>query len=148
MNVLASGLEEPFILSQEVVENALKKKSADHPASFYLQAHLGVLGDAWLREASEQYPEMKFIGTFPGIIKTTLLDSTFGSLISQGVQSLLEMLDVTLSEEECGVQHLNIIISQTSNFGLWDHYMIPRQISKMAENENIRKSLWTDLTTL
>jgi len=147
LNVLTSG-QEARAYNPSHIETAFRKQGEEHKASLVNQSNLQVYGDLWLHEVSKRFPQITFSGTFPGFIRTNLLDATFGSTIASFLYSITEFLNIVLTEIECGVQHVNILASEqarVAHFSLWDHFMIPRIGNKFNLDAALGEQMWKDL---
>jgi len=150
MNVLSSGQESP-LYNRNHIEVAFKKRGEEHSAVVTSQVNLAVYGDLWLLEASRHYKDMIFAGTFPGFIRTNLLDGTFGKWAAQFFFTIGELLNVVITEYECGVQHLNIMALDQAKVGtisFWDHYLTPRVASDNVKDTELGEKMWEDLTEI
>mmetsp|Transcript_116617 Transcript_116617/g.341331 ORF Transcript_116617/g.341331 Transcript_116617/m.341331 type:complete len:377 (-) Transcript_116617:52-1182(-) len=71
---------------------------------------VGTMGDAWLQLMSKHHPEVNYIGTFPGVVATELLDHGF---VPKWLIPLanLALKNAGLDPVECGKLHATIISS-------------------------------------
>jgi len=143
MNVLASGQASQSLTPPEYMKTLFMPVPASDRASyqqprlfFKLLATSGVSADSFLLQASKQHPSLSFVGTFPGFIATDLVQATFGKTLANAANAAMAVLGVSMTEEECGVNHLNILadaqVRGKVGVSLWDHYLVPRTFSALS----------------
>lgn len=152
MSVLASGQELPLAtFSKSYMKNSIVKSGGKQGVDYvFLRTLLsaGASGDAFLRMASKQHPNYKFIGTFPGLVATDVMIPTFGSRVADLAKLMLqklEALNVSMSEYDCGVNHLNILARVAEHdvpLSYWDHFLNARNAGCLASDAEFGDWVW------
>jgi len=110
LSVLGSTQKTPPVPSLETVKKLLTGEKESYLTPQML-ASAGVAADAWLQAAAVRHPEMTFVGTFPGIVATTLVSTskTFPSCLRPILAAGQKL--VALTPEDCGRRHAQILAS-------------------------------------
>lgn len=113
---------------------------------FYALLPLGVLGDAWLQAAAHAYPNLRFVGTFPGLVVSDLPASTF----PRWAVSLLKlaMAPIASTDEETGLAHATILVraaASVKRVTYWNHLLEARTTHPLAYDEDVSGWLWRHL---
>lgn len=84
------------------------------------------LGDTWMQVMARHHPEVSFVGTFPGIVATDLLDhGTFPKWLIPFVNRALNAAG--MEPEDCGKLHATIISSSNA---------VRRPVTYFSVNQN------------
>jgi len=152
MSVCASGQELPLArLAKPYLKNLIMSsggKAGADPLFLRTLVSAGVSADAFLLMASKAHKTYKFIGTFPGLVATDVMVSTFGRFISnlgKKVLNMLALFNISMSEQECGVNHMNILAQVFQNdfpVTFWDHFLQARTASTLASDDEFQKWVW------
>lgn len=157
LSVCASGQELPFArFLKPYLKNRIMKsggKAGADPMFLRTLVSAGVSNDAFLLMASKAHKSYKFIGTFPGLIATDVMASTFGVFVSYMGKAILKMLTpfkISMSEHDCGVNHINILAHVSQNefpVSFWDHFLQARTASTLASDAEFQKWVWNLCST-
>jgi hypothetical protein len=110
MNVLASGMANSNSAANvALIKGAFGRDKDRRVQMDYMKGVVAPVGDIMLAQAAIVYPDLRLIGTNPGIVPTSLIESTIGETGSAILWSIANYLKVTMSEEQCGKNHLNIL---------------------------------------
>ncbi|KAK3263265.1 hypothetical protein CYMTET_27922 [Cymbomonas tetramitiformis] len=141
MSVLASG-QKISSSYESVKELFLRKASNSYREDLMIPRTLSAVGlshDSMLYKASSEYPDVTFIGTFPGLVATDVTASTFGHLFAKIANFIAKLLRVMITPRECGLNHVNILASdkvKLRGLTFWDHYLQARELhEKIKETE-------------
>ena len=152
MNTIASTQKFPFqskdSVKRRLTESINKMKGPGViPCTLFPVA---VAGDAWLREASKRYPDVRFIGMFPGIVSTDLPQSTFPTWIMPILRA--GVWPIAVSEEESGLAHVTVLASQNVGrhaVSFFNHLLEGRKAHPVAQDDALSAWVfeWLESTT-
>ena len=88
-----------------------------------------------------------------GLVPTHLLEPTFGKPVADVLFTIMNFVKITITEEDCGVNHVNILASSNVRtqgllLSLWDQFLISRMPPQLAESPSLGEWLWGALTTI
>ncbi len=110
MNVLGSGMANSNSAANVALIKGAFGRDIDRRAQMdYMKGVVAPVGDIMLAQAHNIYPNLRFIGTNPGFVPTSLMESTIGKTGSAILWSIANYLKVTMSEEQCGSNHVNLL---------------------------------------
>lgn len=110
MSVLGSTARTPPPPSTEL----MKQLVTCEKQNYFTPQMLGTAGtvmDNWLQSAPTHHPGVSFVGTFPGIVDTSLVltSKTFPSCLRPILKKLQSL--VAMTPQECGMNHLQVLVS-------------------------------------
>jgi len=149
MSVLASTMKTGYIdesVIKDVVTGKINEFGFGNMPELMLTA--ATVGDVMLEQAGKRFPEVRFIGTHPGLVATELLDNTFPKWVTKPAMTLLLFLGVLNTESACGRIHATILSSenvekrQTTYFNF---LLDGRKTINLAYDDDFGKWLWQTL---
>lgn len=138
VNTLASTVYLPFV-SRLGVE--LRLKNNRRPMDLVTGIINGlfpvaVAADAYLRSAAETWPNLTYVGMFPGLVATDI----FAASLPEWAVRIFHILSwpFSISEDESGTAHLAIAASpncRMRNVSYWNHLLESRATHPLAYND-------------
>lgn len=152
MNVLASAQQAPLD-ADKIKERLSAASCGGGPLTVGLHMlSVGVAADAWLLRAASRYGKrfgIQFVGTFPGILVTDLIRSTFPSWMVPPLK--LGMMLIANSEADAGLAHATVLAS--TNIGrrpatFFNVWLEARAAHPCACDEALGEWIWARLDAL
>lgn len=145
MNVLASTLAFPFVPE---MAGMLSGERTDYHL-FETLPVAGLCADAFLQRAAARHPDVRFIGTTPGIVQTDLLRGTFPGWICDMVAVLL--MPIAQSEDVSGEIHASILTSPNvgqRKVSYFNHLLEGRESMPVVYEPGFGELVWASLASL
>jgi NAD(P)-dependent dehydrogenase (short-subunit alcohol dehydrogenase family) len=142
MSVLASARSFPTF-ELESVKAAI---SGSQPPTLFDHLSCGLVMDAVLLQAAQRYPEVSFVGTYPGFVDTEILYSTFPKAVVDIALALGNAIRLLLTERESGARHVSILgAKDLSKLSFYDEVPVGRLATPQAEDTDFQSWLWNHL---
>lgn len=155
MSVLASAQNVPLkdtSVLKLLLSNAMRPDGVSGlGAGFQLMFGTAIAADAWLQRMQQDLPEGAHVmGTFPGLLVTDLMSSTFPAWLVP----LLKLLQtpVSDSDETCGLLHATILASPNAGRKRVSYWAAPRLEARephpLAQDTEMAAWLYEELERL
>lgn len=149
MNTIASTQNFPFQTMSRVQKRLIGSTRNQGPGMLpFTLFPVAIAGDAWLREACKRFPDVKFVGMFPGIVSSDLYKPSFPKWIIPLLKAAL--CPIAISEEASGLAHVTVLVS--SNVGrhgvsFFNHLLEGRMAHAVALNDELSSWVFEWLET-
>ena len=142
MNTIASTQNFPFQTMSRVQKRLVESTKYQRPGMIpFTLFPVAIAGDAWLREASKRFPDVKFVGMFPGIVSSDLYKSSFPRWIMPLIRAAL--WPIAISEEASGLAHVTVLVSTSvgrHGVTFFNHFLEGRKAHPVALDNDL--STW------
>jgi hypothetical protein len=148
MSVLGSTARNPAPPKVDVLKTVVEGSRA-RPAITQILGTAGVCMDSWLQAASSRHPDIAFVGTFPGVVATDIVQTsnTFPRCL-RPILACGQRL-VALTPEECGSLHVQILVSPNVQVGRASYFNVlrleGRKTNPLAYDLDLSNWLWSFL---
>jgi NAD(P)-dependent dehydrogenase (short-subunit alcohol dehydrogenase family) len=119
------------------------------PPTLFDHLSCGLVMDSLLLQAAQRYPEVSFVGSYPGFVETELLYSTFPQAVVDVALSLGKVMGLMLTEQESGERHVSILgAEELTRVSFYDEVPVGRLVTPQAEETEFQSWLWNHLESL
>ena len=157
MSVLASSQNMPGGITDKaslklLLSNAMKPEGVTGLSEgFRLMFGTAIAADAWLQAIQRILPEKAHVmGTFPGLLVTDLMSSTFPGWLVPVLKAL--QTPVSDSDEACGLKHATILASPNAGRKRVSYWAAPRLEARephpLAADEEMAAWVYQELEAL
>lgn len=147
LNVLASGRN---VAGSKSELKSIVSSQRDAGLEMML-LHVGPAMDTVLEKGSKEFPGVKFIGTYPGLVPTELIYTTFPVWLSKLAHFAMDLLAISISEEQSGLRHVKLLTLPDSNLNsitYFDHELVARVSNPITLDEELQEWMWDYLNSL